>query len=169
MHIGGLAAGRPNAYAVAGTRIDRAKPRQRARGRGFRMTSSRSVNGDANKWLPSVSGLQPRSVPNNRGDRRLARLVEQRFVGDMRAVPAGWMWISVRRATWVRCSAWTLLGANGFCPGCLAGSVLVAAGGSALRALILGEVLQQTVRPLVVRRRDRCWDVVPRVLLSVST
>jgi hypothetical protein len=86
MHIGGLAAGRPNAYAVAGTRIDRAKPRQRARGRGFRMTSSRSVNGDANKWLPSVSGLQPRSVPNNRGDRRLARLVEQRFVGDMRAV-----------------------------------------------------------------------------------
>jgi hypothetical protein len=24
--------------------------------------------------------------------------------------------------------------------------------------------LQQTVRPLVVRRCDRCWDVVPRVV-----
>jgi len=45
----------------------------------------------------------------------------------------------------------------------LAGSVLVAAGGSALRALILVEVLQQTVRPLVVRGCNRCWDVVPRV------
>jgi len=29
--------------------------------------------------------------------------------------------------------------------------------------------LQQTVRPLVVRRRNRCWDVVPRVLLSQHT
>ena len=29
-------------------------------------------------------------------------------------------------------------------------------------ALILGEVLQQIVRLLVVRRCDRCWDVVPR-------
>ena len=28
--------------------------------------------------------------------------------------------------------------------------------------LILGEVLQQTVRRLVVRRCNRCWDVVPR-------
>ena len=26
------------------------------------------------------------------------------------------------------------------------------------------EVLQQTVRPLVVRRCNRCWDVVPRVV-----
>ena len=31
------------------------------------------------------------------------------------------------------------------------------------RALILVEVLQQTVRPLVVRGCNRCWDVVPRV------
>jgi hypothetical protein len=64
-------------------------------------------------------------------------------------------------------------GANGFCRGCLAGSVLVAAGGQHSWALILGEVLQQTVRPLVVRRCNRCWDVVPRVgwgeQLTIST
>jgi hypothetical protein len=35
--------------------------------------------------------------------------------------------------------------------------------GCSTRALILVEVLQQTVRPLVVRGCNRCWDVVPRV------
>jgi hypothetical protein len=41
----------------------------------------------------------------------------------------------------------------------LAGSVPVAASGSALPGLAF-EVLRQTVRPLVVRKRNCCWDDV---------
>jgi prolyl oligopeptidase len=55
----------------------------------------------------------------------------------------------------------TPAGSNGFCRAASAGSVPVAASGSALSGLAL-EVLRQTVRPLVVRRRNRCWDDVPR-------
>jgi hypothetical protein len=52
-----------------------------------------------------------------------------------------------------------LSGVEPFCRAVSTGSVLVAAGGSALSGLAL-EVLRQTVRPLVVRRRNRCWDDV---------
>jgi hypothetical protein len=45
-----------------------------------------------------------------------------------------------------------------------AGSTKVAAGGSALTGSDpLVEVWRQTVRPLVVRRRNHCWDDVPPV------
>ncbi len=42
-----------------------------------------------------------------------------------------------------------------------AGSTTVAAGGSALTGSDPYEVLRQIVRPVVVRRRNRCWDDVP--------
>lgn len=38
--------------------------------------------------------------------------------------------------------------------------------GAGPSGLFVGGSSGQTVRPLVVRRRNRCWDVVPRMLLS---
>ena len=63
---------------------------------------------------------------------------------------------SANRAEASFCPERLITGSNGFRRAASAGSVLVAAGGAALTGLAL-EVLRQTVRPLVVRRRNHCW------------
>jgi hypothetical protein len=71
--------------------------------------------------------------------------------------------LTAERALGVRASHRTSA-SNGFHRAVLPGSVLVAAGGSTLSASDPVEVSRQTVRPLVVKRRNRCWDGVRRLV-----